>query len=278
MTSIASVLATLVGITLGLLGGGGSILALPIFVYALDIDEAQAIAMSLLVVGITSAFAVLPHAKAGNIAWRTGGVFGGFGMAGAYAGGLLAAFVPPTLLMLGFAVLMVGASIAMMRGRKTDGEPKAAGLPFIALEGIVVGLLTGLVGAGGGFMIVPALVVFGGLDMKKAVGTSLFVISIKSAAGFAGHLQHVEVDWALSLGFAGFSVIGAFIGALFARCVDAAKLKVGFGVFVLVIASVMLTNMALEHLAVAAAWPALLAGAIALGLGTLLARRLAVQA
>jgi uncharacterized membrane protein YfcA len=268
-------LALLMGVTLGLLGGGGSILAVPILVYVLALPSKVAIATSLLVVGLTSAFALIPHARAGNVVWKTGAIFGAFGMMGAGFGGWLAQFVPDALLLVGFALLMFGAGIAMLR--KKQGGPAApsdgASLPVIAAEGLVVGVVTGLIGAGGGFIIVPALVLMGGLDMKRAVGTSLFIIAIKSAAGFAGYLSHVQVDWALAGGFAVASVTGAFLGSLVARRVDASNLKSGFGVFVLVVASVMLTNEIEARLGMEAMWPAVVAGVVGLAVGTVMAVR-----
>ena len=275
MNPLAIALALLMGITLGLLGGGGSILAVPILVYVLALPSKVAIATSLLVVGITSAFALIPHARAGNVVWKTGVIFGAFGMMGAGFGGWLAQFVPDALLLVGFALLMFGAGIAMLRKKRGGPEPASGGasLPVIAAEGLVVGVITGLIGAGGGFIIVPALVLMGGLDMKRAVGTSLFIIAIKSAAGFAGYLSHVEIDWTLAAGFAIASVAGAFVGSLIARRVDASNLKSAFGVFVLVVASVMLTNEIEARLGMEAIWPAVVAGVVGLAVGTVMAVR-----
>lgn len=277
MSPLAAVLALVMGLTLGLLGGGGSILAVPILVYLVALESKVAIATSLLVVGATSAFALIPHARAGNVVWNTGLVFGTFGMAGAFVGGLLAQYVPDAILLGGFALLMFGAGLAMLRKKRAhapgEDTPPPATLPIIAIEGLVVGVVTGLIGAGGGFIIVPALVLMGGLDMKKAVGTSLFIIAIKSVAGFAGYMTHVEVEWGLAAGFVAASVTGAFIGSQVARRVDASSLKSTFGVFVLVVASVMLTNEIGARVGVEAWWSAVLAGGLGLAVGTMLAMR-----
>ena len=179
MIALTIALAVLVGVTLGLLGGGGSILTVPLLAYVAGMDAKQAIATSLLVVGVTSAVGAVSHARAGHVQWRAGLVFGAAGMAGAYAGGLLARFIPGTVLLIGFAAMMIAAAIAMLRGRKNTGtgdQPDALPVIKIVLEGLVVGLVTGLVGAGGGFLVVPALALLGGLPMPIAVGTSLVVM------------------------------------------------------------------------------------------------------
>lgn len=191
-------LAVVVGLSLGLLGGGGSILMVPLLVYVAGMDPKEAIAASLVVVGVTAAMSVVGHARAGRVRWRTGLIFGAAGMAGAFAGGLLGGLLPGALLLAGFAVMMVVTAVAMLRGR-TDLDPARAHteLPIarVLLDGGVVGLVTGLVGAGGGFLVVPALALLGGLPMGVAVGTSLLVIAMKSFAGLAGYLTSVTLDW-----------------------------------------------------------------------------------
>lgn len=234
---IAIVAAILMGTVLGLLGGGGSIMAVPILHYILDVPSKEAIATSLLIVGATSLVAVVNHGRQGNVMWRIGLIFGGFAMAGAYVGGLLAQFIPGPVLLGFFALLMLVTAVMMLRGKSSiepDPESKKK-LPIlkIGLEGFVVGGVTGLVGAGGGFLVVPALVLLGGLPMKKAIGTSLFVIALKSGAGFAGYAGHVTVDWSLVLPFLGAALVGAFIGERLSRGIDASKLRTGFAYFVL---------------------------------------------
>ena len=197
MIVLTVALAVLVGVALGLLGGGGSILTVPLLAYVAGMEPKQAIATSLLVVGVTSAVGALSHARAGHIQWRTGLIFGSTAMLGAYAGGLLARFVPGTVLLIGFAVMMIATAVAMLRGngarRAETGRPMP--LWLVLSEGLVVGLVTGMVGAGGGFLVVPALVLLGGLPMPVAVGTSLVVIAMKSLAGLGGYLATVDIDW-----------------------------------------------------------------------------------
>jgi uncharacterized membrane protein YfcA/glyoxylase-like metal-dependent hydrolase (beta-lactamase superfamily II)/rhodanese-related sulfurtransferase len=229
--------AVLIGVTLGMLGGGGSILTTPVLIYLAGVDAKQAIAMSLFVVGVTSVAGAVPHARAGRIRWRTGLLFGSAGMAGAYAGGRLAAFVPANVLLIAFGVMMTVTAAAMLRGR-TEIEPgHGAGkrpLARIVLEGATVGLVTGLVGAGGGFLVVPALALLGGLPMPAAVGTSLLVIALKSFAGLAGYLQSVHIDWTLTLSVTALAAAGGLLGSRLAGRVDPERLRKAFGWFVLV--------------------------------------------
>lgn len=234
--TVVLLLSLLIGLSLGLLGGGGSILTVPILVYAAGLEAKPAIATSLLVVGVTSAVALLPHARAGHVRWRTGLVFGISGMAGAWAGGALGRFVPGPVLLLLFAAMMVATAVAMWRGRTE--RPAGAGTSpthathWIVLEGLAVGVVTGLVGAGGGFLVVPALVLFGGLPMPAAVGTSLLVIALKSAAGFAGYAAHVRVDLALATAVTGAAVVGSLVGARATTWLHPDRLRRGFAIFV----------------------------------------------
>lgn len=235
--ALAAGLAVLVGISLGLLGGGGSILAVPLLVYVAGLPAKEAIATSLLVVGVTSAVGVLPYARAGRVRWRTGLLFGVAGMAGAYAGGRVAVFVPAGVLLTGFAVMMLATATAMIRGRR-PAEPRPAPheLPVlrVALDGVVVGLVTGLVGAGGGFLVVPALALLGGMPMPVAVGTSLVVIAMKSFAGLAGHLSGVGIDWGLAAAVSIAAVIGSLLGGRLAGRIPEDALRMAFGWFVVV--------------------------------------------
>jgi len=233
--ALALVLALGIGLTLGLLGGGGSILAVPALVYAVGLDPKPAIATSLLVVAITSAAALVPHARAGHVRWRTGGVFGAAGMAGAFAGGRLARHLPGDLLLLLFAAMMAATALALWRGRPDAAAPTAPRVRTGAtlVEGFFVGLATGLVGAGGGFLVVPALVLLGGLPMASAVGTSLLVIALKSAAGFAGYAAHVAVDGSLALSFSAAAVVGSIAGARLVPRIHPDRLRRGFAGFVL---------------------------------------------
>ena len=166
-------------------------------------------------------------------------------MAGAYAGGLVARFIPGTVLLVAFAVIMIAAGLAMLRGRKdTTGADGDQRLPVvrIALLGIAVGLISGLVGAGGGFLLVPALALLGGLPMPVAVGTSLVVIAMQSFAGFAGHLASEQIDWRLAAFVTAAAVVGALIGGRLIAFVNPATLRQMFGWFVLLMASVILAQ------------------------------------
>lgn len=244
MIVVVLALSLLIGVALGLLGGGGSILTLPILTYVAGIETKAAIASSLLVVAVTSAFGVLAHARAGRVRWRTGLIFGAAGMVGAYGGGRLAAYLPGQLLMIAFAMMMLATAIAMLRGRRTATAPANKELPIgkVLVEGVLVGIVTGIVGAGGGFLVVPALVLLGGLRMEQAVGTSLVVITMKSFAGFAGHLGHVDIDWPITLAVTVAAVIGSFAGGGLAGRIPPNALRKGFGIFVLVMAALVLVQ------------------------------------
>jgi hypothetical protein len=243
--ALTIVLAIFVGVALGLLGGGGSILTVPLLVYIAGMDAKEAIATSLLVVGVTSAVAVVAHARAGRVRWRTGLIFGAAGMAGAYVGGRLAEFVPGGVLLVAFALMMIATATAMLRGRRRAAGDGAAAhghlrIGRIVLDGLVVGLVTGLVGAGGGFLVVPALALLGGLTMPVAVGTSLLVIAMKSAAGLTGYLASVQIDWGLAAAVTAAAVAGSLVGGRLTGLVKPDHLRQGFGWFVLVMAAVIL--------------------------------------
>lgn len=242
MLFLAAGLALVIGLSLGLLGGGGSILTLPVLVYVLHVDAKQAIASSLLVVGSTALVSAVVHARAGNVDYKRGAMFGLAGMAGAFAGGKVAGFLPGTALLVAFAGVMLVSSIAMMRPRKTgDAKEKAPASPVrIVGAGLTVGLVAGLVGAGGGFLIVPALVLFGGLDMRRSIGTSLLVIALQSFAGFAGHVSHTHVDYQLTGIITGMAVVGSLGGAWLAKRLSTETLRRGFAWFVLGMAVFMM--------------------------------------
>ncbi|MBB2747376.1 UNVERIFIED_ORG: hypothetical protein FHR35_007255 [Microbispora rosea subsp. rosea] len=247
MTALTLAGAVVVGLTLGLFGGGGSILTVPLLVYVAGVPAKAAIAMSLFVVGVTSVVSAAGHARAGRIRWKTGLVFGLAGMAGAYGGGLLGPHLPAVALLAGFALMMVATAVAMIRGRGTpEAAPAHKELPIlhVVVEGVVVGLVTGLVGAGGGFLVVPALVLLGGMPMGTAVATSLVVIAMKSFAGLAGYLQTVPVDWSIALPVTAAAVAGGLAGGWLAGRVHADRLRTGFGWFVLVMGGFVLIQQA----------------------------------
>lgn len=239
-------LAVAVGVSLGLLGGGGSILLVPLLVYVGGVDPKQAIVLSLVVVGLTSAAGALPHARSGRVDWRTAGLFGSASMAGAYLGGRLGALLPSALLLGAFAVMMLVTAGAMLRGRREPVRPVGdrRRLAKVLAEGLGVGVVTGLVGAGGGFLVVPALVLLGGLSMPTAVGTSLVVIAMKSSAGVLGYLSGVEVDWGTAGAVATATVLGALLGARLVDRVPADRLRSGFGWAVLAMGGVVLAQEA----------------------------------
>ncbi|MDZ4268600.1 MAG: sulfite exporter TauE/SafE family protein, partial [Mycobacterium sp.] len=200
-----------------------------------------------------------------RVQWRTGLIFGAAGMAGAYGGGLLAQFIPGTVLLIGFAVMMIATAIAMLRGRKnidTPGDGHHLPVPKIIAEGLVVGLVTGLVGAGGGFLVVPALALLGGLPMPIAVGTSLIVIAMKSFAGLGGFLASVHIDWGIALAVTAAAVLGALIGARLTAMVNPDALRKGFGWFVLTMSSVILAQEIHMAVGITAAALTAVAGAL----------------
>ena len=246
--TLAAVLAlsSLVGVALGALGGGGSILTVPILIYVAELEAKQAIATSLLVVGATSVAGAVAHARAGQIRWRTGLLFGVGGMVGAFGGGLLGGSIPGRVLLVGFALMMLATSVAMLRGRRTEHAHTRGDLAVLPalLEGVVVGLVTGLVGAGGGFLVVPALALFGGLPITAAVGTSLVVIAMKSFAGLAGYLTTVSIPWHLAIGVTVAAILGSVLGSWLSGRIPEARLRRVFGWFVLVTGTFVLLEQA----------------------------------
>lgn len=253
MVEIIGYLSSLfIGISLGLIGGGGSILTVPVLVYLFGVDPVTATAYSLFIVGITSLIGAIPKYKNGMIQVRTAIVFGIPSIISVY---LTRRFIVPSIpqhilslgnfeltkplmLMLLFSVLMLFASYSMIRGNgkeETDTGIQSFNYPMITLEGLVVGVLTGLVGAGGGFLIIPALVIFTKLDMKKAIGTSLLIIAAKSLIGFLGDLSHLQINWTLLLDVTVLAIIGILIGNQWSKKMDPKLLKKIFGWFVLVL-------------------------------------------
>lgn len=242
MLALATALSVFIGIALGLLGGGGSILTVPLLVYVAGLDAKAAIASSLFVVGVTSLVGLVSHARAGRVRWRTGLFFGGAGMVGAFLGGKVGSLIPGAVLLVGFAIMMAVTAVAMIRGRKNVTAVQHGDLPVVRvlIDGIVVGFVTGIVGAGGGFLVVPALALLGGLPMPIAVGTSLLVIAMKSFAGFAGYATSVPIDWKVTLLVTAGAMVGALVGSAVAGRVHPDRLRTGFGWFVLVMAAFIL--------------------------------------
>lgn len=241
MTFLAVVFGAAIGVAFGLLGGGGSILTVPIFVYALGAEPKPAIAMSLAVVALTSAVGAVGHWRAGNVSVRVGAIFAAVAMIGTFAGTRLSALVPGAVQLVLLAVLMATAAVVMLRGRPNDAAPSSArlGLPALVAAAAGVGTLTGLVGIGGGFLIVPALVALG-VPMREAVGSSLAIICANALTGFLGLVGHVPVDWrAVALVAAG-TAPGIAAGVALQSRVRPRELRRAFAVFLLVVAAYML--------------------------------------
>jgi uncharacterized membrane protein YfcA len=248
MLALGLALSVLIGISLGFFGGGGSILTVPLLVYVFGLAPREAIASSLLVVAAASSTGAYQHFRAGHVELRTALVFGAAGMAGAYLGARAGAFVDGELLLLLFAAMMMLTAVAMWRGRRapagarSDGSVVGSGeraVGRLLIQGFGVGLFTGLVGAGGGFLIVPALALWAGLPMPAAVGTSLVIIVLNSLAGFSGYLAHVAVDYGFVAAVATAAIAGSFIGSRLATRIDPASLRRGFAGFVLAMAVVI---------------------------------------
>jgi uncharacterized membrane protein YfcA len=253
---IAAVLAVFIGMAVGLLGGGGSILTTPLLVYVAGFDPKEAITASLFVVAITSIFGLIGHARAGRVIWKTGVLFGVAGMVGAFIGGQIGSRLPGIVLLVAFAIMMGVTAVAMIRGRKQVAGKSHGGRPIvrILIDGLVVGLVTGLVGAGGGFLVVPALVLLGGLAMPNAVATSLLVVAMKSIAGFFGYAlsfgggsvvqwnPEIQLDWPVILIVTGAAIIGALIGSRLVGLIHPDLLRKIFGWFVLVMAVFILVQ------------------------------------
>jgi len=236
--------ALLVGLSLGLLGSGGSILTVPVLIYLAGEPEKVAIAESLGIVGAISFAGFIPYALKQQVHWRSVILFGLPGMAGTYGGAMIAGYVSGTFQLLLFAAVMVAAALMMFRDEKkrvkVDGEIEISHAWWkIVLEGLAVGILTGLVGVGGGFLIVPALVLLGGLPMSLAVGTSLLIIALKSFSGFFKYMDvlanmDLSMNWHLVLVFSLIGAAGSMIGKTVGAKISNARLKKGFAVFLVV--------------------------------------------
>lgn len=251
MEWIGFLASVFIGISLGIIGGGGSILTVPVLVYLLGVDPVTATAYSLFIVGVTSFIGAFPKYRQGEIDLRTAVIFG--------IPSILAVFLTrkfllpsipynvftmgsfqltkPTLLMLLFALLMLVAALSMLKKPMTGSSENARPVfnyPLILLEGTIVGMLTGLVGAGGGFLIIPALVLLSKLPMKQAIGTSLLIIAAKSIIGFTGDLGHTPIQWPLLLLVTALSIAGIFLGNRLAKRISGGSLRTAFGWLVLV--------------------------------------------
>lgn len=232
-----------IGLSLGLLGGGGSILTVPALVYLIGQTPQAAVTASLAIVGANSAIGALFHRTHGTLNWRVALLFGGIGMAASYLAAGWSRGFSPTLLMVAFALLMVFVGGLMIFRQQTEAETASdPSLAKILLGGAGVGLLTGLLGVGGGFLIVPALVMLVGLPMRQAVGTSLVVIAMNSLAGFLGHIGGIAVDLNLILTFVIAGVAGTFLGSRLAQRLHPNRLRQTFAVFVIALAVFLLAD------------------------------------
>ena len=245
---MALALAALIGLSLGLLGGGGSTLAVPVLVYVAGLDARTAVGVSLAVVGATSLVAAVAQAREGRVRMRAALLFAGAGMPAAWAGSRLTALVSGRVLLLAFGAFMMAVALVMLRppGPHGEGTSRArAGAAVLIGSGAVVGLLTGFLGVGGGFLVVPALVLLARLPMREAVGTSLAVIAANATAGFIGHLDGPGLPPAVVLSFTGVSIAGALAGTRLGRRVPAHRLQRVFALLVLAVGSaVFAANLA----------------------------------
>ncbi|WP_066220488.1 sulfite exporter TauE/SafE family protein [Formosa haliotis] len=243
--------ALIVGLVLGLTGGGGSILTVPILVYLLMLNPVTATAYSLFVVGVASSFGTYTNFKKGLVDLKIAAVFAIPAFTMVY---ITRKFIIPAIpesifeignfvvtkdmfIMVMFAVMMVIASVTMLKPKKDEDEEhthKKLSNLLIFNQAIVIGFFTGIVGAGGGFIIIPALIILGNLSMKKAVGTSLFIIAVNSLIGFIGDIGNIDIDWVFLLSFTSIAVIGIYLGGYLSNYIPGEKLKKGFGWFVLV--------------------------------------------
>lgn len=223
-----------IGLSLGLIGGGGSILTVPALVYLVGQSPQTAITTSLAIVGINSLSGVFFHHKKHSINWRIAWLFGGSGMLAAYLSADLSAAISPEVLLVLFAILMSLVAIRMLLGSNNPAKesPQPRGLAVIVLAGLGVGILTGFLGVGGGFLIVPALVLLVGLPMAQAIGTSLVIITLNSLAGFIGHLQYAACDIPILIIFSLAGSLGVFVGARFCHKLSGQTLHRLFAIFV----------------------------------------------
>ncbi len=247
---IAGYIASLfIGVSLGLIGGGGSILTVPILVYLFGISPTLAISYSLFIVGFTSLVGAYKNYRKGLVNFKTVLLFGSSSISTVFvARKFIIPFLPDVFVKIGtfevthslfvmvvFAILMVAASVSMIRNKKVDADAKPNSNPAILIVyGVLIGLVTGFLGAGGGFLLIPALVILMKLPMKEAIGTSLLIIALNSLVGFLGDIGHHPIDWLFISIASAIAIAGILIGGYFNQKVDSNKLKKGFGWFVLV--------------------------------------------
>jgi len=235
----ALVLSGGIGLSLGLIGGGGSIITVPVLVYVAGIPVAEAIALSLAIVGTTALVGAVLQARSGNVHWKASALYGGMGIVGAAFGARLTPLVPPPVLILLFAALLVFVGLRLLRGEPEAALPKRAECtPWkCALAGLVIGVVTGFLGVGGGFLIVPALLRFAKMPMHQAIGTSLVIITANSAAGFIAHFSEIRNTGLLALSFTVAAALGMIAGLGLGRRMPQGGLKTAFGGLSLAVAA-----------------------------------------
>lgn len=244
-------LGALIGVLLGLLGGGGSILAVPALVYGVGLDVERAIPTSLIVVAAASAVGVLPKIRAGRVRWRVAAVFAAAGIPATVVGSAISRQLPQSALLAGFAAVMVAAGVRLLADRGATGTACAVDggrvnwrrcVPRSVAAGAFVGVLTGLFGVGGGFLVVPALVVLLGVDMVTAVGTSLLIVAVNSAAGVVTHLQAISIDWHVTIAFVAAAMVSSLVAGHVGSRVDTARLQRWFAYLVFAVAAYVLVD------------------------------------
>jgi uncharacterized membrane protein YfcA len=262
MQILVWIAALAIGLSLGIIGGGGSILTVPVLTYMMDVEPSLATGYSLFVVGVSALFGAITKYKQGLVDVKTGVIFAIPSFIAVYiTRAYLMPLIPQEIFSVGyftltkdifimvfFAIIMLAASYSMIKGRKEvamdENQSPQYNYPVILLEGFIVGIVTGIVGAGGGFLIIPALVLLAKIPMKKAVGTSLMIITAKSLFGFVGEVQTNgdKIDWELLLTFSGIAVVGILLGTYLSKFISAKNLKKGFGYFVLLMAFYILAK------------------------------------
>ncbi len=254
--TLALVFGLVIGILLGLLGGGGSILAVPVLVYVLGLDVGQAIPMSLIVVGVASAFGAIAKVRARQVQWRLAAIFAAAGIPATFVGSAIGRHLPQAAVLIGFAVVMVAAGWRMLKDTGDTGTACKVGneginwrrcAPRSIPAGLGVGLLTGLFGVGGGFLIIPALVLMLGVEMPIAIGTSLVIIVANSVGGVVAHLQDGQIDWTITAAFLGSAIFGSLVAGQLGTKVDTARLRTWFAYLVFAVAAYVLVDTVFLH-------------------------------
>jgi uncharacterized protein len=254
--TLALALGAVIGVLLGLLGGGGSILAVPALVYALGLDIQQAIPISLIVIALASAVGALPKVRAHQVQWRLAAVFAAAGIPATFVGTAIGRHLPQPAIMIGFAAVMIAAGVRMLVDRGDTGTACKVGneginwrrcVPRSIPAGFLVGLLTGLFGVGGGFLIIPALVLMLGVEMPIAIGTSLLIVVANSAAGVISHLHGASVNGSITIAFVGTAIAGSLIAGHLGTKIDTHRLQHWFAYLVFAVAAYVLIDTVLVH-------------------------------